>query len=74
MSQAGQFEKNLNELESIVRQLEQGDLPLEEALKQFEKGMKLANKCQTTLNQAEQKVSVLSSSSPSTATEQPDPL
>ena len=54
------FEKTLNELETIVQQLEKGDLSLEESLEHFEKGITLARQCQNTLSQAEQKVTLLS--------------
>ena len=47
------------ELETIVERLEHGDLPLEESLKQFERGVELTRTCQTALRQAEQKVQVL---------------
>lgn len=50
------FEQNLQSLELIVSQLEKGDLALEESLKQFEKGIALAHKCQEMLQQAEQKI------------------
>lgn len=53
------LEKSLVELEDIVQQLEEGDLPLEKALKQFEKGVKLSRDCQTALRAAEQRVQVL---------------
>lgn len=53
------FENQLEELESIVDQLEDGDLPLEDALKTFEKGVKLSRQCQKQLAQAEQKVTIL---------------
>lgn len=53
------LEKSLNELEDIVQQLEEGDLPLEKALKQFEKGVKLSRDCQTALRAAEQRVEIL---------------
>jgi exodeoxyribonuclease VII small subunit len=55
------FEKAITELESIVTQLEKGDLSLEESLKHFEKGITLARKCETTLQKAEQKIEMLSS-------------
>lgn len=54
------FEQSITELESIVLQLEKGDLSLEDSLKQFEKGITLARKCETTLNKAEQKIEMLS--------------
>ena len=53
------LEKSLGDLEKIVAQLEDGDIPLEQALKQFEKGVKLSRDCQTALQAAEQKVQIL---------------
>lgn len=47
------FEENLAELEIIVGKLEQGDVALEEALSEFQKGMKLSKTLQKTLNDAE---------------------
>ncbi|MDP5254184.1 MULTISPECIES: exodeoxyribonuclease VII small subunit [unclassified Vibrio] len=53
------FEAAITELDGIVEQLEQGDLPLEDALKQFERGIALARSGQSKLSQAEQRVSIL---------------
>jgi exodeoxyribonuclease VII small subunit len=53
------FEAAMAELEQIVERLEQGDLPLEESLKQFERGVELTRTCQAALRQAEQKVEML---------------
>lgn len=53
------FEDNLSELETIVTQLESNQLSLEDALKAFEKGVKLSQDCQSVLTQAEQKVQIL---------------
>ena len=53
------LEKSLQELESIVETLEDGDLSLEQSLKYFEKGVKLSRECQTALKDAEQKVKIL---------------
>ncbi|MGX7350780.1 exodeoxyribonuclease VII small subunit [Enterococcus canis] len=47
------FEASLNELEQIVTRLEKGDVPLEEALAAFQKGMELSKQCQDTLEKAE---------------------
>lgn len=47
------FEASLQELEEIVLKLEQGDVPLEEALDAFKKGMELSKQCQDTLTTAE---------------------
>jgi exodeoxyribonuclease VII small subunit len=63
MSKPIPFEKTMLELQTIVNQLEKGELSLEESLKQYEKGINLARKCQETLNQAEQKIEVLSKES-----------
>ena len=53
------FERSLSELEALVTRLEQGDVPLEEALKTFERGVVLTRQCQTALRSAQQKVEVL---------------
>ena len=53
------FEASLQELEKIVRRLEEGDLPLEESLKLFETGVRLSRECQERLNQAERRIEVL---------------
>lgn len=54
-----QLEKSLEELEALVRKLESGELSLEQALQEFERGVKLTRQCQTTLREAEQKVEIL---------------
>ena len=53
------FEKALAELESLVGRLERGDLPLDEALKTFERGVELTRHCQAALKTAQQKVEIL---------------
>lgn len=53
------FEASLGALEKIVRDLEAGDLPLEQSLKLFETGVKLSRECQERLNQAERRIEVL---------------
>jgi exodeoxyribonuclease VII small subunit len=53
------FEDSLKKLESIVAQLEQGDLPLEESLKLFEEGVGLSAACKQELDAAEGKVQML---------------
>ena len=53
------LEKSLQQLEDIVQQLEEGDIPLEKALQQFEKGVKISRDCQQALDSAEQRVKVL---------------
>lgn len=56
---AASFEVALGELESVVKQLEAGDLPLEQALQLFEKGMSLSDSCRKQLEEAETRVEVL---------------
>ncbi len=53
------FEQSLTELEALVAKLEHGDVPLEDALKTFERGVALTRQCQTALRTAQQKVEVL---------------
>ncbi len=53
------FEKNLERLDAIVRQLEDADLPLEKALQLYEEGMKLSQVCHKQLEEAEGRVEVL---------------
>lgn len=53
------FETALSQLETIVSRLEHGDLPLEDALKEFEAGVKLAKIGQERLQQAEQRIQIL---------------
>lgn len=49
----------MRDLEAIVERLEQGDLPLEESLAAFERGIMLTRSCQAALKDAEQKVEIL---------------
>ncbi len=53
------FEESLDQLEAIVRKLEDGDLPLEESLELFEKGVKLSRECKERLVRAERRIEVL---------------
>ncbi|MDF9391446.1 MULTISPECIES: exodeoxyribonuclease VII small subunit [Methylococcus] len=53
------FEEALAELEQLVERMEQGNLPLEESLKLFERGIELTRTCQKSLQDAEQKVQIL---------------
>ena len=53
------FESSLEQLELIVRELEQGELPLERSLELFEQGVKLSRECQDRLNQAERRIEIL---------------
>lgn len=53
------FESSLGELEKIVRRLESGELSLEESLKLFEDGVRLARDCRERLDQAERRIEIL---------------
>ena len=53
------FESSLEELERVVKELEKGDLPLEQSLALFEKGMNLSASCKEQLEQAETRVEIL---------------
>lgn len=53
------FEKSLDELENLVRDMEQGELSLEQSLAAFERGVKLTRECQSALKTAEQRVQQL---------------
>jgi exodeoxyribonuclease VII small subunit len=56
---AESFEKNLERLDAIVRQLEDAELPLEKALQLYEDGMKLSEICHKQLEEAEGRVEIL---------------
>lgn len=53
------FEESLNDLEKIVKQLEDGDLPLDQSLKLFEEGVKLSRECRDRLTRAERRIEIL---------------
>ena len=53
------FEQALQELETLVEQMEQGELSLEQSLREFERGIALTRACQKALSEAEQKVRIL---------------
>jgi len=53
------FEESIQTLEKLIQELEQGDLPLEEALKKFEEGVKLIKYCNQKLDEAEQKIELI---------------
>ena len=58
-SKSKSFEASLEALEQIVRELDDGDLPLEKSLELFEKGIRLSRECQERLGQAERRIEVL---------------
>ena len=53
------FEDNLKELEKIATKLETGNLGLDEAIEEFEKGMKLSKECTKKLDEAEKRINIL---------------
>jgi exodeoxyribonuclease VII small subunit len=55
----GKLEQTLEELEQLVVRLEAGEMPLNEALKEFERGINLTRQCQSVLKEAEQKIEIL---------------
>ncbi len=62
------FEEALGELESLVRRLEEGKCPLDEAIKTFERGIGLKNHCDTKLKNARLKVEQILENSDGTVT------
>ncbi|MBZ4030300.1 exodeoxyribonuclease VII small subunit [Ligilactobacillus salivarius] len=54
MAEKVTFEQDMKNLEEIVKRLEQGDIPLEEAIEKFKQGMDLSKRLQNTLLQAEE--------------------
>lgn len=65
------FEQSMKLLERIVQELENGDLPLEKAIKKFEEGIKLTKFCSQKLDETEKKISVLLKNSEGQLTEKP---
>lgn len=65
------FEKAISDLESIVKSLESGDLPLEKALEQFEAGIRLSRYCSETLDEAEKRVTTLMTDASGAVVEKP---
>lgn len=53
------FEQSLSQLETLVASLESGDMSLEDSLKAFENGIKITRECQEALQEAEQRVEIL---------------
>ena len=53
------FEEMMKKLEEISKELEVGNLSLDESVKKFEEGMKISKKCSEVLNQAEKRISIL---------------
>ena len=71
MNHSTQFEQSLQKLESLVKNLESGNLSLEDSLTAFQEGVGLVKQCQTLLSQAEQKVEMLIKASGETVETKP---
>ncbi|MBN2071254.1 MAG: exodeoxyribonuclease VII small subunit [Candidatus Krumholzibacteriota bacterium] len=54
------FEDSINRLEEIVRELEEGQVPLEDSIRLYEEGMKLGKKCKQILEAADRRITQLS--------------
>ncbi len=65
------FEQSLKQLERVVQELEDGDLPLEKAIKKFEEGIQLTKFCSQKLDETEKKVSILLKNTQGQVTEKP---
>ena len=65
------FEKALDQLENIVKDMESGNLTLEQSLKKFEEGMKLSKYCTQKLEETEKKISLLTIQSDGSVRERP---
>lgn len=59
MKKSESFEESIKKLDEIVKKMEKGDAPLADMLKMFEDGIELTRNCQTILDSAEKKVSIL---------------
>lgn len=68
------FEKSIVKLEAIVEKLESGDQTLEASLKLFEEGIQLTRRCQQALEQAENKIHVLTQNNKEWLAEPEEPL
>ncbi len=59
MKEDNNFEEKMKELENIVVELEKGELNLDDSVKKFEEGMKISKECNTILEKAEKRISIL---------------
>jgi exodeoxyribonuclease VII small subunit len=63
------FEESLDELEQLVERMESGEMPLEESLSAFERGIALTRSCEQALQAAEQRVEILTARTRDAGTE-----
>lgn len=59
MTESISFEEQIKQLEELVKTLETGDINLDDALSQYEQGVKMIRQCQQLLKDAEQKITML---------------
>lgn len=71
MTKKRTFESSMQELEVIVKELESGNLPLEEAIKKFEIGMNCSKFCLEKLDETEKKITMLMVDNYGNITEEP---
>lgn len=69
MAKTKTFEEQIVELEEIVKKLENGEAPLDEAVSLFEQGVKISAKCHEQLEKAEQKIKLLTENADGTVSE-----
>ena len=67
------FEEAMQTLETIVQELESGDLALEKAMQRFEEGVKLSKFCSAKLDETEKKITLLTANADGTGNETPFP-
>lgn len=67
------FDKGIEQLEAILDEIESGEVPLEQCLKQYEQGVKLVEHCRSILDQAQQRIVELAPTQPSEAPPEPPP-
>lgn len=67
------FEQSIKQLEQIVRELESGELPLEQAIKKFEEGIELSRFCSQKLEETERKITMLMADGTGRIVEKPFP-
>lgn len=70
MKEDKSFEEMMQDLEQIAKELESGNLSLDESVKKFEEGMELSKECSKILESAEKKISILVKNSDNQMTEE----
>jgi exodeoxyribonuclease VII small subunit len=71
MTSKTSFESLIKKLETIVDDLEEGDLPLEKALRRYEEGMKLSRQCNEILDASEKRIAILTETEEGAISETP---